>query len=162
LRAATNGYNGNIDDGLLLDSYPPIRAGPGRTPEQFHEDCLRAFARAWADGSLTGLALAIRHCQRCGRLLPDWAATVILQLLGKPGRLARLAKADRWNRIHYTRWDMVRDLQDRWQEPRLAEKYLSNGQPPMPMFPKSSPAPRPRASPTRSRRATGWSRLCSG
>jgi hypothetical protein len=125
LRAATNGYNGNIDDGLLLDSYPPIRAGPGRTPEQFHEDCLRALARAWADGSLTGLALAIRHCQRCGRLLPDWAATVILQLLGKPGRLARLAKADRWNRIHYTRWDMVRDLQDRWQEPRLAEKYLS-------------------------------------
>jgi hypothetical protein len=113
-----------MGDGHPLDSYHPInRADPGRTLEQFHEDCLRAFARAWADGSLTGLKLAIRHCQRFGRSLPDWAATAILQLLGNPKRLARLAKADRWNRIHYTRWDMVRDLQDRKHESRLVQYY---------------------------------------
>jgi hypothetical protein len=84
------------------------------TVEQLHASYLGALARGWDDGSLSALMNAVKHCRQNNLPLPHWAANDVLRTLANPDR--RLAGADRRNRIHYTRWDMVHELRDRRQE----------------------------------------------
>jgi hypothetical protein len=52
--------------------------------------------------------------------LPDWAADRVLQLLTNPDGLAKQLSTARRDRIHRTRWDMVRELRDRRHELKIS------------------------------------------
>ena len=81
----------------------------------FVERELRALEKAYRDGHPGAAAAAIQLC--VSRPLPAWLSTVVLEALRvrtvKRGRLANPQTEMRQNRIHYTRWDAVRELQDR-------------------------------------------------
>ena len=104
-------------DGWPTDPrYLCYRPRAPRTVEQFHAEVLDALKR---DGGLTALLQAVQWCRRHRLPLPDWAARRVLLLLQEPKRLAKLIGADRRDRIHRTRWDMVSELRDRRHELKI-------------------------------------------
>lgn len=105
-------------DGWPMHPNHPSNRAPSTTLEQLHESYLRSLARAWGDGSLSALVDAVKWCQRKSLPLPDWAANGVLQMLSVPDR--KLTLADRRNRIHYARWDVIRELRDRRHELKIS------------------------------------------
>jgi hypothetical protein len=90
------------------------------TPElqNFIERELQALARSYVDGNASAVVSAVKWCDRYKHPLPSWASNAIVQLLsgGRKtgvGRLANSDEADRQNRIHYSRWDAVKELRER-------------------------------------------------
>lgn len=100
-------------DGYPTDPRHPCYRAKSRTSQQLHDDYLAALQR---DGRLTALRDAIGWCRRHQLPLPDWAADCVLMLLQEPKRLAKMIGADRRNRIHLARWDLVAELRDRHAE----------------------------------------------
>ena len=146
-------------DGYPTDPRHPCYRAKSRTSQQLHDDYLAALQR---DGRLTALRDAIGWCRRHQLPLPDWAADCVLMLLQEPKRLAKMIGADRRNRIHLARWDLVADCvtatpSSRARPPILSRPYL----PPMTTPPRRSRAVKQPAPPTQSRRVGSGSNASS-
>jgi hypothetical protein len=102
--------------------YKCAMAQASRMLTDMHASYLSALARGWDDGSLSALVSAVQWCQRNNLPLPGWATKAVMQMLSAPNRVAKLAVADRRNRIHATRWDMVRELRDRRHELKISHR----------------------------------------
>lgn len=80
---------------------------------------LECLERAYADGSNSALAAAVKLCGVSRQPLPKWVSNGVLLALkekntGKRGRPTN-------DQTHYIRWDAVRELRDRREE--LADTY---------------------------------------
>jgi hypothetical protein len=83
---------------------------------------LKQLERAFADGNHTALGAAVKVCDEAKRPLPKWVCGgVLLALNGKTmntgrGRTGNPDTKVKQDRIHFTRWDVVRELRDRREE----------------------------------------------
>jgi hypothetical protein len=76
-----------------------------------------AVAALQRDGRLTALLEAMQWCSRNRLSPPDWVWIRISELLANPTRLAKLLKAARRDRrLHFPRWELVKELQERRDE----------------------------------------------
>jgi hypothetical protein len=80
---------------------------------------LSNLERAWQDGSLLALRVAISSCEKNHRPLPKWVNAAALAVLAmsekkRRGRLANMAVRDKQTEIHYLRHSLVRQLKPAW------------------------------------------------
>jgi hypothetical protein len=113
---------GDGRDGYPTDRRHPCYRARSRTPQQFHAEVLGALER---DGGLKALLEAMQWCSRNRLSPPDWVWIRISELLANPTRLAKLLKAARRDRrLHFPRWELVKELQERRDELARAPAYL--------------------------------------
>jgi hypothetical protein len=98
---------------------------------------LEDLERAWRDGNFAALSAAMKCCRKHERTPPDWLVEGVEEVCtvrGQAGGLGRLGareEADRQNRIHYMRWDAIKELHARKHElaniikPTWEEAYIA-------------------------------------